>query len=248
MKKVLNVSGYTKNYFPYFTETEYLRNIQLANCFGDFSSGCYEKRLDESKMTILDISLKSDFFPTNLPIGELFIAENPWYKNNILHIHNRIIVQRSWTLEAYSFIEYRPTSDGLIELTKLGYVGSNDPIFYVAQAIQLLRQHCIGKGRASVLPLPALKYGEPDEVFQIVLQLYGSSAELVEVEEELLSAEVMQYFKEIDETGKSPGYPNPGFVGYELKDDEVYYVAESGALTKASDFMNADKTRFSFSL
>ncbi len=248
MKQVLNVSGYTKNYFPYFTEAEYLRNIQLANCFSDFSLGCYEKRLDEAKMTILDIRLKSDFFPVSLPTGELFIADNPWYKNNILHINNRIIVQRSWTLEAYSFVEYRSTSDGLIELTKLGYVGSYDAFFYVAQVIQLLRQHFLGKGRAAILPLPDLEYDEPDQVFQMALQLYGSSAELVEVEEELLSAEVKKYFKEIDETGKSPGYFNPGFVGYELKDDEVYYVAKSGSLTKASEFMDADKTRFNFNL
>lgn len=248
MKITLNVSGYTENYFPYITETEYVRNIQLARTFKDFATGCYHKRLNESTLTILDVSGKDDYFPVDLPKGELYLAGSPSYKNNILHTGNRIVIQRSWTLEVSHFIEYEPTEDGLIHITKVGFPGDRDPVFFVASAVQLLKCHYTLKGHKVILPLPSVEYHSPDDIFNMALKWYGSSAEFVEVDEDLLSKETKDFFKEIDETGKSPAYPNFGFVGYELKNDEIFYFTESGALTKASTFMDKENNQFNFKL
>jgi hypothetical protein len=224
-----NVFNYASGYFPFLNNKDYLENIEKSVKNDSYIISKAIQQIDETSFNeyeqfgwhTMDIYHK-DLLNKQI----IFKSTDVRIRYNLLHVGNRIISQRSWTLQVDAFIEYSVNDEGKIQINKLATLDELSAWFHLSRIISLLHTHLLGNLVA--WPLPDITYSNVQEILTDTVKYYGSNAIYAMIDEEQLSDDLISEINRMNKESSCPEYYNPGFVDYEVIDGEVYYLREDG--------------------
>ena len=235
---VINVSTYTQTYFPFVFDPYYIQNVILNRNDNGLALIAALESIENKSFHSNDINYTGDFLPKDVAAKStevfVYISSHVKFKNNIIISNDKIILQRSWTNDVISYLEFSVVDDGLILLKRVFWSGDYGPSFYTRLIIGLLVHRF--ENRAFPLPMPSYKYETLKFIMQTALEIYGSTAFLIEIEDELISPGLVNEIDEVNSGIMDISYPNLGFIDYEIVDGKLFYLNSAGTRSAASEF------------
>lgn len=234
---IVNVSSYTESYFPFISELDYFHNVDLSNRIEQLPVIRARESLEKDFASV-EIGLEGEFFKSNI-YGtnqgyNLYVAEDVRFKNNLLKLENRLVIQRSWTFDVMAYLTFDSINENTVLLKEIFWRGEHDPEFYVKMIIALIHNHHYQKTTA--FPMPQVKYDSLKQILHTALTIYGTAAHYVEIDDDFINSSILTEIEKLNSGEIQIPYPNLGFVGYQIIDDELFYVNQNGVKSSAREF------------